>query len=62
MPSIDPEPIEHRSKHIEPNQIFNRNFDRLRNRFKRSKFWKNQFFERKKKSILCKNSSKHSIL
>ena len=44
MPSIDPKPIEHRLKHTKPNQTFNRNFDQSRNRFGRSKFWKNQFF------------------
>ena len=44
MPLIDPIAIDHRSKHTEPNQIFNRNFDRSRNRFDRSKFWKKPIF------------------
>ena len=46
MPLIDPTAIEHLSKHTKLNQIFNRNFNQLRNKFDRSKFWKNQFFEK----------------
>ena len=33
IPSIDPIAIKHRSKHTEPNQNFNHNFDQSRNRF-----------------------------
>ena len=46
MPSIDPKPIEHRSKHTKPNQNFNHNFDRSKNKLDQSKLWKNQFFEK----------------
>ena len=51
MPSIDPEPIKHQSKHTKPNQNFNRNFDWLRNRFDRSKFWKKPIFFLKTKQF-----------
>ena len=48
IPSIDPKTIKNRSKHTEPNQNFNCNFDQSRNRFDRLKFWKKQFFEKTK--------------
>ena len=38
--------IQHQSSQVDSNQIFNRNFDQLRNRFDRSKFWKKQIFEK----------------
>ena len=44
--SIDPEAIERRSKRLGSNQNFNLIFDRLSNRFDRSKIWKTQYFEK----------------
>ena len=43
--STNPTPIKHRSKQIEADQNFNRNFDRSRNRFDQSKLWKKPNFE-----------------
>ena len=41
---IDLASIEQRSSQANYNQTFYRNFDRSRNRFGRSKIWKNNFF------------------
>ena len=38
--SINPASIKHQSSQADSNQIFNRNFDRSRNRFYQSKIWK----------------------
>ena len=44
--SIDRASIEYQSSQADSNQNFNRNFDRLRDRFDRLKIWKNQNFEK----------------
>ena len=38
--------IQHQSSQANSNQILNRNFNRLSNRFDRSKIWKKQIFEK----------------
>ena len=52
--------IQNQSSQVDSKQIFNHNFDRSRDKCDRLKFWKKKILKRR--AILRKNSSKHSIL